>query len=645
MRVQPRKSFPSERARQDCSSSPLYTSAKDRERAEMVATLSKLPSVSPLTVYGVQAAVESTTVASPHLDLISAVAFSPLGSHLATASLDHHVRVTHPSPNIPGAWDYHPRTWKAHDGAVLSLAWVDPEFGTAFASGGVDGVVKVWRQDTPPPKLGQTAAEANRSAPGKASSTAGPGWALAASLTDSRGTVRSISFAPSHFGLKVAAIASDSHLRIWDCLDPTGALREWTLVEDIDLGALGLAPSTGAGGGASSSYAGGSAVSGAAGYDVGSATGSSYGATGSATSGNAAFPSASSAASSANYGSSAAGSSVGYGGGNARAGGTVESDGGWAVSWCPEHWWGERLAVSSGPNGIVRVRTELCKVACTLLIDARDPQLFHFPPSGPWHNYLNLIPSRLALSQGVSTHGHTTASSHAAASEDASQSAFSTASSAGSSSDPSGREQPASSTHTPPTSSLAFAPPSGRSYLLLAAGARDGRARVWRIVPPPLSLPRASSSTADHRQSGDGGGGDGEDGLELDGEWSARLEVELEPSLGERDGAQNGRGGATAASGGAGGGPIAVRSALGGAMSAVKVEWNILGTVLSTTGGEDGKVRLWKRECASHSLPVWARGSTLLTRTLRVFAATYTGQWRQIAVLSTQDAGANGSAT
>ncbi|POY76076.1 hypothetical protein BMF94_0799 [Rhodotorula taiwanensis] len=545
------------------------------------------------------AAVESTTVASPHLDLISAVAFSPLGSHLATASLDHHVRVTHPSPNIPGAWDYHPRTWKAHDGAVLSLAWVDPEFGTAFASGGVDGVVKVWRQDTPPPKLGQTAAEANRSAPGKASSTAGPGWALAASLTDSRGTVRSISFAPSHFGLKVAAIASDSHLRIWDCLDPTGALREWTLVEDIDLGALGLAPSTGAGGGASSSYAGGSAVSGAAGYDVGSATGSSYGATGSATSGNAAFPSASSAASSANYGSSAAGSSVGYGGGNARAGGTVESDGGWAVSWCPEHWWGERLAVSSGPNGIVR--------------------LFHFPPSGPWHNYLNLIPSRLALSQGVSTHGHTTASSHAAASEDASQSAFSTASSAGSSSDPSGREQPASSTHTPPTSSLAFAPPSGRSYLLLAAGARDGRARVWRIVPPPLSLPSASSSTADHRQSGDGGGGDGEDGLELDGEWSARLEVELEPSLGERDGAQNGRGGATAASGGAGGGPIAVRSALGGAMSAVKVEWNILGTVLSTTGGEDGKVRLWK--------------------------PTYTGQWRQIAVLSTQDAGANGSAT
>lgn len=31
-------------------------------------------------------------------------------------------------------------------------------------------------------------------------------------------------------------------------------------------------------------------------------------------------------------------------------------------------------------------------------------------------------------------------------------------------------------------------------------------------------------------------------------------------------------------------------------MSAVKVEWNILGTVLSTSGGEDGKVRVWKRE-------------------------------------------------
>ncbi|GAA5954669.1 hypothetical protein JCM8115_004656 [Rhodotorula mucilaginosa] len=556
--------------------------------------------------------LESSTVASPHLDLVSAVAFNPLGSHLATASLDHHVRVVHPSPTTPGAWDYCPRTWKAHDGAVLSLSWADPEFGTVFATGGVDGVVKIWRQDEPPPRPGQYDPE-GVNAVNKTSSTAGSGWALAASLTDCRGTVRGLSFAPSHFGLKLAAIASDSHLRVWDCIDATAALREWTLVEDVDLAGLGLAPSTGSNssgphGYTGSSTLGGGGASGAGGYDTASGTGSSYGGagggSGSGPSANAAFPSASSVASSANHGSSAAGSSVGYGGGNTRAGGTVESDGGWAVSWCPEHWWGERLAVSSGPNGVIR--------------------LFHFSSTEPWHNYLNLIPSRLAQSQGLSTHLYTSSASgfhHFHSSDDPSHSAFST-SSAGSSTDPASRDGSSNSTHTPPTSSLSFAPPSGRSYLLLAAGARDGRARVWRITPPPLSLPRSSSSGHNAGNAGGTGGagnnnsGNDEDMPESEGDWSARLEVELEP-LASGDALPQ-----VGPSGGINGPSHANNSSrrgtgLGGAMSAVKVEWNLLGTVLSTSGGEDGKVRVWK--------------------------PTYTGQWRQVAALSTQESSAPGA--
>ncbi|KWU44712.1 hypothetical protein RHOSPDRAFT_33795 [Rhodotorula sp. JG-1b] len=553
--------------------------------------------------------LESSTVASPHLDLVSTVAFNPLGSHLATASLDHHVRVVHPSPTTPGAWDYCPRTWKAHDGAVLSLSWADPEFGTVFATGGVDGVVKIWRQDEPPPRPGQYDPE-GVNAGNKPSSTAGPGWALAASLTDCRGTVRGISFAPAHFGLKLAAIASDSHLRVWDCIDATAALREWTLVEDVDLAGLGLAPSTGSNssgphGYTVSSTLGAGGAGGASGYDTASGTGSSYGGgvggSGSGPSANAAFPSASSVASSANHGSSAAGSSVGYGGGNTRAGGTVESDGGWAVSWCPEHWWGERLAVSSGPNGVIR--------------------LFHFSPTEPWHNYLNLIPSRLAQSQGLSTHLYaSSASGFHHSSDEPSHSAFST-SSAGSSTDPASRDGSSNSTHTPPTSSLSFAPPSGRSYLLLAAGARDGRARVWRITPPPLSLPRSSSSGQNAGNSGgiDGAGnnsGNDDDMPESEGDWSARLEVELEPlASGDalpQPGPNGGINGPTNA-------PNSSRrgTGLGGAMSAVKVEWNILGTVLSTSGGEDGKVRVWK--------------------------PTYTGQWRQVAALSTQESSGPGA--
>ncbi|GAA5867740.1 hypothetical protein JCM3774_003397 [Rhodotorula dairenensis] len=561
------------------------------------------------------ASLDSSTLASPHLDLVSAVAFNPLGSHLATASLDHHVRVAHPSPTSPGTWDYCPRMWKAHDGAVLSLSWADPEFGTVFATGGVDGVVKIWRQDEPPPRPGQCSPESGGGTPVHKSSMAGSGWALAASLTDCRGTVRGLSFAPSHFGLKLAAIASDSHLRVWDCLDATAALREWTLVEDVDLAGLGLAPSTGSGGGNSGAhaYAGSSAVSGGAGgYDTGGLeTGSSYGgggggASGSGPSNNTAFPTASSIASSANHGSSAAGSSVGYGGGNTRAGGTVESDGGWAVSWCPEHWWGERLAVSSGSNGVIR--------------------LFHFSPSRPWNNYLNLVPSRLAQSQGLSTYQYApSASGFHHSSDEASHSAFST-SSAGSSTDPASRDGhygSGNSTHTPPVSSLSFAPPSGRSYLLLAAGARDGRARVWRIAPPPLSLPRSASSVQNGTAGtgGGSGGGDheGEDGLsESDGDWTARLEVELEPATGGESHAATGG----HHLGGAGNPTMPNNSSrrgagLGGAMSAVKVEWNILGTVLSTSGGEDGRVRVWK--------------------------PTYTGQWRQVAVLGTQDSVAPGA--
>lgn len=46
-------------------------------------------------------------------------------------------------------------------------------------------------------------------------------------------------------------------------------------------------------------------------------------------------------------------------------------------------------------------------------------------------------------------------------------------------------------------------------------------------------------------------------------------------------------------------------------MSAVKVEWNILGTVLSTSGGEDGKVRVWKREFLSTHLKSECRGEGL----------------------------------
>ncbi|BGP37591.1 epoxide hydrolase, soluble (sEH) [Rhodotorula kratochvilovae] len=453
-----------------------------------------------------QAHVQSASLALPAHDLVTSARFSPLATHLALASLDHHIRVLHPSPDSPTpAWDHAPREWKAHDGPVLALAWAHPSFGSLLASGGVDGAVHLWTEDEPP------------------SQRAPQGWTCAASLLDPQGTVRDLAFAPPDSGLKLAAVSSDAHLRVWECLDPL-ALKDWALTTDIDLAALPLTPSSGAP----------PVQAGAAAAGLGSGDGFGLGgagsAAGSAGSGSAPFPSVSSAASTASA-SGGGGGGVGGSTGGARTGGTVESDGGWAVSWCEEAWWGERLAVSSGPNGIVR--------------------LFHLPPSpSPWSNFLNLLPSRPYL-LSTSASAPSTSSAHAPSSSSADES------------------DPSPASHTPPTSSLAWAPPSGRSFLLLAAGARDGRARVWKVFPPALGPSPASA--------------------EGEGEWAARLEVELEPPASER-------------AGGAG----------AGAMHAARVGWNVTGTVLSTSGGEDGRVRLWK--------------------------PTYTGQWRQLAVLGTEDA-------
>lgn len=528
------------------------------------------------------------------------------------------MRVQHPSGGANPTWDHATRVWKAHDGPALCLAWADPEFGTVLASGGVDGVVKMWREDEPPPRAGAgTAATGHHpflpsprphGTPGHPHTPSAPpagahsGWSLTAQLTDCRGTIRSLSFAPSHFGLKLAAVSSDSHLRVWECLDPTLALREWTLREDVDLAGLGLGPSVGssAGAGQGGSAAGSTSQ---ASHTDGSvpfpSTSSSVGSGGNPSSSG--FPTVSSAASSSSMSvdGRAAFSAV-SGAGNARAGGTVESDGGWSVSWFTEHWWGERLAVTSGTNGVIRVHffsvtTRLSHTARRSNPPGRaeaDPvhlQLFHFPSGRPWSNFLNLLPSRLALSQSITSsspfpHGTSTPtddSQHA----NPNASAFShTSSSSASASDyllpsaSSSSATPTAATHTPPVSSLAFAPPSGRSYLLLASGSRDGRARVWRITPPPLELVNAAGGDADSP----------------DGEWSARLEVELDSgaTLGGGAGADAGK---KQGSGSAGGASPALAVGLGGAMSSCRVAWNMLGTVLSTSGGEDGRVRVWKR--------------------------------------------------
>lgn len=154
-----------------------------------------------------------------------------------------------------------------------------------------------------------------------------------------------------------------------------------------------------------------------------------------------------------------------------------------------------------GPACLSRLVISVCSLLFTCPV-----QLFHLPDHAPWVNYLNLLPPRASSSFPV----------------------------------------------TPPTSSLAWAPASGRSYQLLASGSRDGRARVWKLYPPSLEDEGATGP--------DGGAG-------IADEWRADMDAELEET----------------------------KSARGGSVNSVRVEWNVTGTVLSTAG-DDAKVRLWKCE-------------------------------------------------
>ena len=101
----------------------------------------------------------------------------------------------HRAPN------YHladPPPLQAHAAAVAKLSWAHPEFGSIIASASYDHSVKIWEQvratDEPAPAI-------NGVVDG---SPAGPSrWVERAILTDARGSVRSVEFAPHHFGLKL----------------------------------------------------------------------------------------------------------------------------------------------------------------------------------------------------------------------------------------------------------------------------------------------------------------------------------------------------------------------------------------------------------------------------------------------------------
>jgi nucleoporin SEH1 len=111
---------------------------------------------------------------------------------------------------------------QAHEAPVLHLSFAHPVHGTLLASSSHDRTVRIW-EEVP------------------SSSTIAPGaarWVEKGTLTGAKGGVRGVQFAPPNpaFGLRVASIASDSHLRVHSSLDPD--LSDWSLVHDIHIPSL-----------------------------------------------------------------------------------------------------------------------------------------------------------------------------------------------------------------------------------------------------------------------------------------------------------------------------------------------------------------------------------------------------------------------
>jgi nucleoporin SEH1 len=257
--------------------------------------------------------MQTSLIQNAHADLVTDAAYDFYGVRLATCSLDHRIK-NWQLDESDGTWTA-TAEWKAHDAAVTKLSWAHPEFGSVLASSSFDRTVKLWEE------IPADNADQQPQANGSVAVASGPGtrWVERAVLADAKGSVRAVEFAPHQFGLKLAAIASDNHLRVYECLEAP-ALTNWTLVEEADVLSL---PST--------------LTSRPHTYAAPTPTQI------------AGTPPADALLVANALQQQQQQPPI------QRGTGSREADGGWSVSWCKERYWGEVLATCSGVSCIVKI--------------------------------------------------------------------------------------------------------------------------------------------------------------------------------------------------------------------------------------------------------------------------------------------------
>ncbi|KAI8643433.1 WD40-repeat-containing domain protein [Parasitella parasitica] len=151
-----------------------------------------------------------------HEDLIHDISYDFYGKRLVTCSSDQRLKV----------WDFVERSdasvwelndaWKAHDSSIHKAIWARPEYGQIIASCSFDRQVKIWEEQTVEPRNSQKR------------------WAERFRLVDARGAVLDIAFAPSQDSLRLATCSSDGIVRIYEALEPTD-LAQWSQMEEFEI--------------------------------------------------------------------------------------------------------------------------------------------------------------------------------------------------------------------------------------------------------------------------------------------------------------------------------------------------------------------------------------------------------------------------
>ncbi|KAJ7669422.1 WD40-repeat-containing domain protein [Mycena polygramma] len=271
--------------------------------------------------------IQTGIIPNAHNDLVTDASYDFYGLRLATCSLDQRIKLWQ-LDETNGSWALED-DWKAHDAAVSKISWAHPEFGTIIASASFDRTVKVWEQTSGVglPDSQQVAVNGNGGNASQSSPPSTSRWIERAVLPEARGTVRAVEFAPHHFGLKLASISSDNHLRIYECLEQP-SLTTWQLSEEADVQALPLSPSV---------------------SPLTRALQTNALATPTQTSSSLDGASAPLIAQALQQGLQQSSTQPRPGLGNR------EADGGWCISWCKDRYWGELIAAGSGTSGVIKI--------------------------------------------------------------------------------------------------------------------------------------------------------------------------------------------------------------------------------------------------------------------------------------------------